>query len=64
MVPHIRHETTTPHSPEQNGKVERFNRTLIEMAKKFLSKTQDPSLWPYAIDHAAYVYIQPYFSFK
>ena len=53
---HILHETTTPHSPAQNGKAERFNRALIEMAKKFLAKTNDPSLWPYAVDHAAYVY--------
>lgn len=52
----ILHETTTPHSPAQNGKAERFNRTLIEMAKKFFEKTTYPSLWPYAVDHAAYVY--------
>lgn len=30
----ICHETTAPHSPKQNGKAERFNRTIIEMTKK------------------------------
>ena len=28
----IRHETTVPHSPQQNGVAERFNRTLQEAA--------------------------------
>lgn len=53
----IRHETTTPYSPSQNGKVERFNRTLIEKTKTLLhSIGNQQDLWPYAVDHATYIY--------
>jgi len=29
----IRHNTTTPYSPQQNGIVERRNQTVVEMAR-------------------------------
>lgn len=32
----IRHEKTVSHSPEQNGRAERENRTLVEMARTLL----------------------------
>lgn len=55
---HITHELTTPHSPAQNGKVERFNRTIIEMAKAMMNATPSRSqeLWAYAIDYASWLY--------
>lgn len=54
----ITHEHTVPHSPAQNGKAERFNRTILEMTKSMLkaipSRAYD--LWPYAIDYATWLY--------
>ena len=40
----IQHELTAPYSPAQNGKAERFNRTLVEMTKFLLKNI--PSLAP------------------
>jgi transposase InsO family protein len=39
----IKHEFLAPYTPQQNGVVERKNRTLIEMARTMLDeyKTQD-----------------------
>jgi transposase InsO family protein len=34
----IKHEFSTTYTPEQNGLVERKNRTLIDMARSMLSK--------------------------
>jgi transposase InsO family protein len=34
----IKHEFSTTYTPEQNGVVERKNRTLIEMARSILDK--------------------------
>ena len=31
----IRHEFTIPHTPQQNGALERLNRTLIECVRAF-----------------------------
>ena len=52
----IVHQTTVPYSPEQNGKAERENRTLIEAARTMLcSKGLPKKLWAEAINTAAYV---------
>ncbi|GJX28214.1 retrovirus-related pol polyprotein from transposon TNT 1-94 [Tanacetum coccineum] len=38
----IRHETSTARTPEQNGVVERRNRTLVEAARTMLSAAKVP----------------------
>ncbi|GKF45519.1 retrovirus-related pol polyprotein from transposon TNT 1-94, partial [Tanacetum coccineum] len=38
----IRHETSTARAPEQNGVVERRNRTLVEAARTMLSAVKVP----------------------
>ena len=42
----IKHETTAPYSPEQNGVSERVNRTVIERTKAILADSKLPKeLW-------------------
>ncbi|GJU09547.1 retrovirus-related pol polyprotein from transposon TNT 1-94 [Tanacetum coccineum] len=42
----IEHQTSTPRTPEQNGVVERRNRTLVEAARTMLSASKLPlSFW-------------------
>ena len=49
-------QTTAPYSPSQNGIAERFNRTLIELARAMLIAKNLPSfLWEEAVTHAAYL---------
>ncbi|KAJ8335974.1 hypothetical protein SKAU_G00393170 [Synaphobranchus kaupii] len=51
----IRHETSCPYSPHQNGTAEREGRTLFEMARCMLIDSDLPkSLWHYAIQEAAH----------
>lgn len=46
----IRHETSAPYSPHQNGTAERNWRTLFDMARCMLLESQLPKeLWPYAV---------------
>jgi transposase InsO family protein len=51
----IKHEFSAPYTPQQNGVVERNNRTLIEMARTILDeyKTQD-IFWVEAINTACH----------
>ncbi|KAL8094406.1 hypothetical protein AgCh_036077 [Apium graveolens] len=52
----INRHFTTPYSPQQNGIVERRNRTMIEMARSFLKTMKMPSLfWGEAIRHSIYI---------
>lgn len=52
----IIHQTSTPHSPEQNGLAERMNRTLIERAKSLLFDAgMQKSFWAEAVHTAAYL---------
>lgn len=52
----ITHQTTVPYTPEQNGKAERENRTLIESARTMLCAAGLPKkLWAEAVHTAAYV---------
>ena len=52
----IRHETSAPYSPHQNGTAERGWRTLYDMGRCFLIESKLPDkLWNYAIQTAAYV---------
>lgn len=52
----IRHETSAPYSPHQNGTAERNWRTLFDMARCMLLGSQLPKeLWPYAVQTAVVV---------
>ncbi|GJZ57909.1 retrovirus-related pol polyprotein from transposon TNT 1-94 [Tanacetum coccineum] len=51
----IRHETSTARTPEQNGIVERQNRTLVEVARTMLSASKVPLFfWAEAIATACF----------
>ncbi|KAK1605591.1 hypothetical protein QYE76_029264 [Lolium multiflorum] len=46
----IKHEFSAPYTPQQNGVVERKNRTIIEMARTILSEFNSPhNFWGEAI---------------
>jgi transposase InsO family protein len=51
----IKHEFSSPYTPQQNGVVERKNRTLLDMARTMLDeyKTSD-RFWAEAINTACY----------
>jgi transposase InsO family protein len=38
----IKHEFSAPYTPQQNGVVERKNRTLIDMARTMLGEFKTP----------------------
>lgn len=51
----VRH-FSAPYSPQQNGVVERRNRTLIEMARSLLKEKNVPNqFWGEAVQHATYL---------
>jgi transposase InsO family protein len=61
----IKHELSAPYTPQQNGIVERKNRTLIEMARTMLDEYKTPdSFWAEAINTACHavnrLYLQKY----
>lgn len=52
----VTQEFSCPHTPEQNGEVERANRTIIESARTMLEATNLPDdLWEEAIQTAVYL---------
>ena len=52
----IKHEFSTKYTPEQNGLVERKNRTLIDMARSMLSEYNvSDSFWAETINMACHV---------
>jgi len=52
----IRIETTAPYSPSQNGVAERFNHTIVELARAMIIARDVPkNLWHEAINYATYV---------
>jgi len=52
----IKHEPTSPHSPQSNGKAERLNRTLNNYARAMLYQANMPeSFWAEAITTATYI---------
>jgi len=52
----IRHETTIPKTPEQNGVAERMNRTLLECVRAMLSDSTLPkTFWAEAVSTAVYL---------
>ena len=47
---------TVPYTPQQNGVVERRNRTLMEMARSYLKEMKLPGMmWGEAVRHSIYV---------
>lgn len=52
----IVHEYSTPYCPEQNGRVERQNRTIMEMVRSMLAASDLPrNLWGEAVRTAAHI---------
>jgi transposase InsO family protein len=52
----VKHEHTSPHSPQSNGKAECLNRTLEEHARAMLYQANIPkSFWAEAITTAIYL---------
>ena len=52
----INRHMTAPYSPQQNGVVERRNRTLFEMTRSLLKHMSVPNmLWGEAVRHATYL---------
>ena len=52
----IKHEKTAPHSPHQNGTVERSWRSLFDMSRCLLLEAKLPKeLWTYATMTSAYI---------
>ena len=52
----IRHDTSCPNSPHQNGTAERHWRTLFEMGRCLLKQGNvSKEFWPYAVIAAAYI---------
>ena len=61
----IKHEFSAPYTPQQNGIVERKNRTLIEAARTMLDEYKTPDIfWAEAINTACHainrLYIHKY----
>jgi transposase InsO family protein len=51
----IKHEFSSPCTPQQNGVVERNNRTLLDMARTILDEYKTPDqFWAKAINTACY----------
>jgi transposase InsO family protein len=51
----IKHEFSTPYTPQQNGVVERKNRTLIDMARTVLGEYKTPErFWSKAVNTACH----------
>ena len=52
----IKRHLTAPYTPQQNGVVERRNRTLMEMTRSILKHMNVPnSLWGEAVRHSTYL---------
>jgi hypothetical protein len=51
----IKHEFSAPYTPQQNGVVERKNRTLIDMARTMLGESKTPErFWSEAVNTACH----------
>lgn len=52
----VEHQLSVPYTPQQNGKAERLNRTLMEKTRALLSEHSLPkSFWAAAVDTACYL---------
>ena len=53
---HIKHETSSPYSPHQNGTAERAWRSIFDMARCLLIDAELPKqLWTYAVMTSAHI---------
>ena len=53
----VTHQTSVPHTPQQNGRAERFNRTLLEKAEAIRLHAGLPrSFWQDACETALHIY--------
>jgi len=52
----VEHQMTVPYTPEQNGKAERLNRTLMDKVRAMLHEAKlRKSLWAEAVNTASYL---------
>lgn len=52
----LQHQFSVPYTPQQNGVVERKNRTLQEMANCMIpSRSMDLCFWAEAVNYAHYI---------
>lgn len=52
----IERQYTTPNTPQQNGVVERRNRTVVELARRSLKEMKFPAnLWAEAVSNSVYI---------
>ena len=53
----VKHETSVPKTPQQNGVAERLNRTLVESVRSMLSDSKLPKrFWAEALSTATYLH--------
>ncbi|CAI7894508.1 unnamed protein product [Closterium sp. NIES-53] len=53
----INHQTSLPHTPQQNGVAERVNRTLMDRVRAMTTRASLSSkFWPYALEYAAWLH--------
>ncbi|CAI5951656.1 unnamed protein product [Closterium sp. NIES-65] len=51
------HETSLPHTPQQNGVAERVNRTLMDKVRTMTTGASlSSTFWPYALEYATWLH--------
>ncbi|CAI7783969.1 unnamed protein product [Closterium sp. NIES-54] len=61
----IVHQTSLPHTPQQNGVAERVNRTLMDRVRAMTTGASLSSkFWPYALEYAAWLHNRSFGKFE